>query len=360
MINSAEPLKNKMDTPLIVKSLLVNYLVLAHFGYYFPRIITIVVDNGQANDIVKILKTFEKPVIIDEMTCNDEIYRYLTETNSEVVFYRYHPENRRADCILKMLYSAVSNGQINRKNITSLPVVITEDLIDDKYHHHMMITLHEEWLQGNLPTESVLPSWVDILNSKAVVEAEEIVNDEIIKTLLFASMLACGAPSGVAVRNMAKKAISVLVREDEEYHDWVGTETLFLASLQEWINEHECTYNTCKLPNVPNDVEKSISNTFFYNDNYVYIHEDLFRDISNCYTTKLTPINALRMALKTEGILITEATSRGFTVKMNFYRENGKPERPRMLRFRRSKLSKPGELDIVTTVIMHTKTNYAE
>lgn len=122
---------------------------------------------------------------------------------------------------------------------------------------------------------------------------------------------------------------------------------MFLYAIEKW-QESNCG-KVCELPNVDNDTLKDISRVFFYDEKYVYMEETLFREIVSIITDMI-PINALKMALRDSGLLVTEQKSKQYVTKMNYYKENGKPERKRMMRFLRSNLSKPGNMDIIESM----------
>ncbi|MDY5578324.1 MAG: hypothetical protein SPF70_12795 [Lachnospiraceae bacterium] len=339
-----------MERIKVLKSLIVNFPIFWSWGYRITKILTILVDEGQEQKAIEALSTFEKPLVIDEYLKENDIAEMFANNRSQAVFYLLSQKNKRTERILDFLQLAVSTSYVKGNPVSVIPIVITSKaMLLDEREMHFMISIDGDWSNFNLHYREIVPDAKDI-NSAEILYREVVPpSDDIANIMNLANIMIYLKDRNVDMREQRFMMIRNLISSNENLQAYEGLEELFLYLLEQWIGENAEMVMVCELPCVDNNAYNHLAETLFYTDDYVFMHEILFQKITKSSESQY-PINALKMALKNAEILITESKSSVYTTKMNFYREMGMFDRKRMLKFQRSKLSRPGEMDIIDAI----------
>lgn len=125
---------------------------------------------------------------------------------------------------------------------------------------------------------------------------------------------------------------------------------LFIEECYKWQRKIRFT-NIFELPQIEMEVIDKIDEAIFYNKEFIFVSESLFKQIVSALLN-IYPENILKFALVQEGILKPENTKTA-TSKMNYRSIAGTYERVRMLKFQRSEFVMCGELDFVSLCLLN-------
>lgn len=338
---------DELQTLMIVKSLGVNYPIISEIGYAPAKVITLAVSEYQTRAVCSILENYEAAKITDFMTLSS-IMDMLCNTNSECVLIPYS-STRRGKEILQFVKTAVQMGCIGDKKLRALPVLISETRIRGCDTENLFVI----YLQGDLSC--------DYFSLNSVVppdEQAEVVFDKIRDI----------NPTGRSAEEKALLAASCFLYPYMKKHDTPGElEELFglVADLVEQDDNNGNPYEACglfleelyiwqektqfcdvhKLPDLKMSIAKRIDEVILFNDQYVYMGQQFFEQISQALLGIFSS-DIIKSALADEGILCPDS-SKTYTAKVGYRNIVGGYKRVRMLRFRREKLNKAGELDFV-------------
>ena len=331
----------------IIRSIIINYPVLQKLGFHLGKVLAIHVENDATKDAMEYLKTFDSPLIVDDYMSEQEICDLLTEKRSQGIFCILGASKKKKNFI-NLFSAAVGANQIQGKKLLTLPVLLVEHGFEDLDETCFVIEAGS-WERANEQPPNVIPlveelSKIDVWLNKH----ESSSSTELKKILSLAGFLAYLANQDIGSLDEIEATVDNMILYDEAFHDRTGVDSLFLYAIDEWMSAGKI--KVCQLPNVDNVHLSDYEMVVFYDEQFVFISDSLFHDIVQPITD-LLGINSLKLGLKECGILVSELNSPSYSVKMNFYKENGKPERLRMLRFNQEKLSRPGEMDFISACL---------
>ncbi|MCI9079849.1 MAG: hypothetical protein HFH68_13190 [Lachnospiraceae bacterium] len=319
---------------LILISLAVNYPVLKEYGMELSKPLFVVVDKGQMKAAIDILADRDTSKLHSSIK-KRELVKIMTETNSDFVVYPYI-QSKKSDEFLSVINDIVLAGEIDGNKINAMPVIISENF---PYGYDM----------ENFFTVCIEGSLDDIyINKIAVVPPDEdlvIVKDKIDNEIassfshnekaLMAAVYFLYPNFKHEIVNYQTLAIK-LIEENDNNYDANSLEYFFIEELFNW-QKKTGFHNISQLPYPANNALENMKNTIFFDEDYVYMHENIFKEITKKFENIIS-INRLKKKLDDEGILYKENTNT-YTVKMCYYK-NEILNRNRMLRFYRSKLYK--------------------
>lgn len=332
----------------ILKSYGVNQQIINDIGYRLSKPIMVVADEANINWITKSIVNFER-VYMGESVNKKEAAKILSETYSEFVIVPY-PMTRKGrelldDIIIIMKSGIGSNGHTNaptlifaertvrRKDIENyymvyfegdldeVPVVSMEEVVPtDEQVEVVLDKISELDMHGKTQTEKALLAaccflYPNLKEHGQMDEYEELFN-----------------------------CVQTLARQNEEGNFIADLGKTFIMEIYKW-QETTRFHNVFELPDIEMSVVDCIDEVFLFDDDYFYMKESLFMNISSSLL-KIFPSEVLKSALVDEGILRPE-NEKAYTVKANYYNITGGYERIRMLRFKRSVLKKCGETDLI-------------
>ncbi len=333
----------------LLKSCFLNYLVLKSIGKICNRLLVLVIPQGKAQVAIRCFatSTINHPLVIDSNMRMKKVFRMLTECRSQPIFF-VAADAKKAEEMLKFLASAVCSGYICGKELSAIPVIITEESnipIGDSYFY---VFLENVNFEGSISNTKILPNRTEIVRGVTIYEGyvrEKEIEDELKRLFLATSALLCAHREEKLSDYIP--IVDELIQADDDYHNYMGLDTVFLDLLERW-QEKESFKQVFELPNVESEVD--ISNSVFYDDRYIFMKETLFANIVS--SSKSLPVGAVKRALLDAEILVKERSSLTYPVKMSYVTPFGETKRIRMLRFSRERLCKPGNLDFISACKM--------
>lgn len=140
-----------------------------------------------------------------------------------------------------------------------------------------------------------------------------------------------------------KEIAEQVVAYDEETEDVGDVTGMFREELYNFVeNTHSC--RIYQLPNVETCAITQIDRVMFFDSDYLYMSDSLFRVVTG-NMRQIFPADVIKGTLSAEDVL--KGGSGRYASKMTLVTPYGESKRPCMLRFLREKLNKLGEMDLV-------------
>ena len=342
---------------LLLKSLGVNFPVLQDWGYSFPRLVTVVVPQGEVQKATNIFKSYFF-TMLDEFSKKEDIRKALVSTHSAFVIFPYK-KSPRSDMVIDQLYALIQAGFVDGEPIQAIPTLITDDyLVEDQEKKQFIVYVDTEVPTHNIPIKCVVPGAdqlplvkdkIDMVTRRGNSEEEKVL------------LAACCFMYPILKQQGKEEEIEELFREaqrlcwmEEEVRDLQGMDDLFLDVFNAW-QDKEQFHDVYELPFIDNVVMAGKDDVIFYDEEYIFLSDMLFKTIVKP-VLHIVPLSRLKQSLKEEGILTTHKDTGTFTVKMPYVDDRGNKKRITMLRFLRRKLNRAGKLDIITTCRLRKNT----
>lgn len=335
----------------LIKSLGVNYPIINEIGCAPTKLITIVVSGYQTKTVCNILENYRAAKITDFMALSN-ISDVLCDTNSECVLIPYSTTRKGKD-ILQFIKTAVQMGCVGDRKLRALPVLISETGIQGSDTENLFV-MH---LQGDL--SSIHLSVEDVVPPD---EQIEVVVDKIRdldlagkcaeeRALLTASCFLYphlkSEGKSREFEQLLNLASDLVIRDDNNRDPYEACE-LFVEELYLW-QERTQFHDIYQLPNLGMNAEAKLDSIILFNDQYIYMKQQLFEQISQPLLGVFS-LDVLKAALADEGIICPE-NGKTYTAKVGYRNIVGEYKRERMIRFRREKLSRVGEMDFIDLCI---------
>ena len=327
---------SERNTYKILKSYAANQPVLKKMGYVIPKPLAVITDLDNIERQKKILMNFSLPILnlaekIEKITSR--------KVNADFVSAVY-------DCRWKEKIRDLAAVTYSDSSQITSPLLIFADgrILDEGCENFLFVFLdkipeEEILIEEIVPTDERLPVIlykIEEIASLGTTQSE--------RALLAA---ACFMYSDQNERNGEFEELlshaKLLAKCGEE--DVNGElSKIFIDRIFEWQNDTELC-NIFKLPKLDMETIKQIDKGIFYNDEYFYMSDSIFRLIAQPLL-KTYPEPLLKIVLAKEEILRPE-NGKTNTVKMNFRSIAGTYERVRMLRFQRAAFCQCGGIDII-------------
>lgn len=325
--------KNKF---LILISLAVNYPVLKEYGMELSKPLLIIVDKGQMKTAIDILSEKDTQKLNTSIK-KGELVKIMTETNSDFVVYPYI-QSKESDKFLSTINDIVLTSEIDGNKINAMPVIISENFpcgYDIENFFTVCIEGNLEDIQVDkmvvVPPEKYLPTILSQIDNE-IINSNSFSHD---KKVLMAAVYFL-YPNLKNKIDDYKNLAELLIEENNNNYYTNSLEYFFIEELFKW-QKSTAFHNISQLPYPENNALENIEGTIFFDEDYVYMHENIFKKITEKFKNIIN-INRLKKKLDDEGILYKENTNT-YTVKMCYYKDE-MLDRKRMLRFYRSKLYK--------------------
>lgn len=339
-------LSEKVMSLILLLSLAVNYPVLKSWNLGLSKLLILAVDDGEGVTAMNLLSN-SNTLRLDVLTGNKTLESVLLQTNSDFVLCPYS-RSRRGKEFVERLSSIVKTGTVNGGSITALPLVITETVpVELMEQDTFIIFLDGSLEEMPIDRQSVVPPdcQLEVVKDKIrIVTKKACSRDEKIflsaACFLYPNLVSAGQEKNFDdFITCAKQLV-----EKNENKNAADLSEAFIRELYLW-QERTAFCEIYELPNVEMCVANKIENGMFYDDQFLFMKERLFKSIS-ASLLQIFPLNGLKAALVNDGILCPENAAT-YTAKMPFYNVAGQYQRERMLRFRRSRLSVLGEMEFV-------------
>lgn len=318
--------KNRLyDYILILKSLAANLPILQTRGYIFPRTLKVIVEPGMQYRTMDVLRNFSKQ---DSDNWTSEFHFYSMNALPKDVFSRVEME--------------VQEG---------ISTVVTDNPIaDDEEHNYFFVFLEERKHQLDYCIEEIVPNMNDlesIFNKLAGQDETEMSEEErILRAAVY-----CLEPyffrKGELYRiNELLDSVAHMCADDEVVREENDMSKVFLDNLYDW-QERTNFSNLCNLDEGA-ATNADINETIYYNADFVYMAEKLFKKIVEPIR-EYAPINTLKRSLRDNDVILIDkgCSVDTYTVQISVPCIEGSKNRVRMLRFKKDSLTKAGDLDFI-------------
>lgn len=326
-------------TILLLKSLALNLPILRRWGYIFPRVVTLVVEHGMSAHIQAALTNFSYNTVHAKAVKNSDFdfdYNYVKGTKCDI----------RENAKVHLLQDAQGNG--------GLPVLLTENpVIEDAERNCFFIFLEERTFTSNFKSDEIVPHSKDLeCIHKKMFEMVDSEMSEEEKILCGAALFLepfCHRSEDFRLDELIELAHRLCVI-DEEARDAHDVGDAFVKELFVW--QENAAFENILDVNTVFDTEVDVKASIFFDDNFIYVHEALFKLIV-APLRKYVPINVIKKRLFESGVIDTgSCVPTTYTVKMKTDFCGGEYGRIRMMRFRRELLRQPAGLDFVDVCCM--------
>lgn len=331
-----------MDMKLI-KSIVINAPILRAWELSFSKLLTIIVPTGQTERFFNIMKTPES-VRLNMFSNREVINKALLSAHSSATLITYYYSEKSKEQ-LDYIWAVWNTGMIGNRPIVSTPVLVTESCIPpDPDGRLFFINLNESLKDKCIGNEEVIPP-ADML--PVILDNIEKISDNAseIENILVAA--AYFMYPMVKKENMTRliNRVHTLYQQDDELHDHNGLGECFIDTLFTYLDRNN--FSAVFPVNYVNaDIEETKDKAIFYCDNYIYMSEYLFKEITKPLVQNGILLDFLKQSLRDEGTLVSNSSNVTYTVKVTMT-SDGKKIRLRMLRFDRKKMHEDGRAEII-------------
>lgn len=335
-----------LDALTLVKSLGVNYPIINMLECTPTRLITLVVSEHQLKAACGILKNFGAPLIGEFMTPS-QISQVLCEI-CEGVLFPFSP-TRKGKELVRFIAAAVQMGSIGNMKLRALPVLISDTQIQGCDTESLFIIYLPGALSSiHIPLVNVVPpdEQIEVVDDKIrdLDLAGKCAEEKALMTaacFLYPSLRNAGKAD--EFKQMLKLASNLVEQEDNNRDPYEAAE-LFIEELYLW-QERTQFQDVYPLPNLEMSIESRIDDILLYTDRYIYIKNKLFERICQALLS-IFSADVLKEVLTEAGIVYPDNT-KTYSVKVGYRNIVGEYKRERMIRFRREKLNRAGDMDFV-------------
>lgn len=335
-----------LDALTLVKSLGVNYPIISMIECTPTRLITLVVSEHQLKAACGILENFGAPLIGEFMTPS-QISQVLCETNSECVLFPFSP-TRKGKELVRFIAAAVQMGSIGNMKLRALPVLISDTEIQGCDIDNLFVI----YLRGDLSAIHISLNEIVPPDEQLEVVFDKIRDHLTIKNTEEKALMisACFLYPYLKKEGKVHKFMqmleiaSALVEQEDNNRDPYEAAELFIEELYLW-QERTQFQDVYPLPNLEMSIVSRIDNILLYSDRYIYVKDKLFEQICQALLS-IFSADVLKAALTEAGIMYPES-AKTYTAKVGYRNIAGEYKRERMIRFRREKLNRAGDMDFV-------------
>lgn len=318
----------------LLKSMSLNYPILREWNYIFPKVIRLIVPSGYRLMVVNTLYTPTSKTVQGNL--NDKAVQKMLERMNSGALFVLGSESDRTKCILNTFEEYASSGA------NALFVYVTDNEMLPREDKFFDIYL-EDSVISCLPIDLLVPKASELELVKDIIAMRAPLKDArgYERTLLAS---ACFLYPGFSEEQ--KNLLDSLFDMIHKLCDWNESNTdsasilnLFSRALYQYWEKEEIV-GVVELPNVESRYIDAKDTCVFYDDQYVYFTQGLFKKVIEPLA-QISP-NTIKKVLSDEGILIHD--SKTFTTKMPLNRAYGNSDRIRAMKFCKDLLVLPGGL----------------
>lgn len=340
---------------LILKLLGITFPVLRSWSFILDRS-TVVINDNETQKFIRKLSNY-KLNIFSSADREEDIIDSLTKQYSELVIYIYNGSAKSKEHVA-LIETGIKSGMLRGKPLLSVPIIISNGLLpSDLIRNPFYIELDELQKKYEVKVCSLIEEYLPEDKELEVVknEVEERCKNQTGRIEMTIMAAICFLyPQMKSKGNIElyellhREAKSIVVRANQLV-DSDGIKDCFIAALEMWKRKTS-SFMLCELPYLAPQSEKAFTKTVFYDTEYVYMHNNLFRIICRPLTTKLG-INSLKRMLAEEGVIVCNLEkSSTFTSKMTVKGSDNLPKRYDMIKLKADELSRAGELDFISSL----------
>jgi len=334
----------------ILVSMGINYPVLRDIYPVLNKPLLVIVNPGNLEAAKNFLSNKDTPKLNPFLSFK-KFGEILNSVNSDFVIYPF-VQTQKGTKFLEFITNTVVTGSLDSNSFNALPVVVSESIPYGCNLDNFFIVVIDDELAGIpfdrmcvVPPENELP----VIYDKFCDVSADVKHEHDKRALLAAAcfLYPFYKENGLkeefpVLLDCAKK----LVELDENNHDAGNIPDFFVLELYKW-QERTLFNSVCELPEVGMYVEKKLNEFIFFDNKYIYLKDELFKEIFLPFFD-IFPVNILKKSLTDEGFLCPDNTHKNtYTTKMLYFNIAGNPCRERMLRFSREKLDRTGEAGFV-------------
>ena len=315
----------------IIKSMMINNPILRYLGIIFERILLIRVEQGNINNLIRLLTEGKNAKIMDDERIGKDL-RGLFENPTGFLIYRF-TATRKSTELVERLFSLEIGGDIHNYYwplviiVTDNPYVLQDN---DKFYE---IFLPGDFKETSLADTYVIPPDGTIpLIIKRIQEMSSETTEQ--HAFMAASEFLFPLVSEAEYSEIKKEAGQLGIEDRDSFNPKEVME-VFLDRLQEWAE-----VTTAIVRELPIICEEEIRNkhVLFYDEDFIYLSQEVFTEIVTPLLGQIN-IGKLKRCLVESHLLVPESGNvKTYTVKMSYEDVDGGKKRSRMLRFSRELL----------------------
>lgn len=315
----------------IIKSMMINNPILRYLGIIFERILLIRVEQGNINNLIRLLTEGKNAKIMDDERIGKDL-RGLFENPTGFLIYRF-TGTRKSTELVERLFSFEIAGDIHNYYwplviiVTDNPYVLQDQ---DKFYE---IFLPGDFKEISLADTNVIPP--DGTIPLIIKRIQEMSSETTEQHAFMAAAEFLFPLVSEAEYSEIKKEAELLGVEDRDSSNPEEVMEVFLDRLKEWCEVTDVIARELPIIDKKEIVNKEV---LFYDDDYVFISQELFNRIALPLTGQIN-IGKLKRCLVESQLLVPESGNvKTYTVKMSYEDVDGGKKRSRMLRFSRKLL----------------------
>ncbi|MCC8082254.1 MAG: hypothetical protein LIO80_09675, partial [Lachnospiraceae bacterium] len=347
----------KNTTFFLLRSYAVNYPVIREKGCDLPKAILLIVGEGKGRVALDLLVS-DLDIRIDEQMRASQMVALMSDVNSGFIVY-YAVASRKSIDFLENLGIMARTGRFFGAELTAPILVVAEGIPTGADLSSFFLVFHESpirdvpvQMEDVIPLDNALPVVFDKMQKHCRGSVE-------LQAWTAAACFMYTQLQEEERRSLFRFLLNsarTMVREDENNQGEELLGELVVDAFYSWQTQ-TVFCNIIELPDIDKCVRFHENEYIFFDDQYIYLTSSLFKDITKqlLYTFAIT---RLKCALREEGILCSDHSDT-YTAKMRYYDVKSDCHRSkRMLRLRRDRLNRVGDMDFVELCLETRKEEY--
>lgn len=315
-------------------SMVVNYPLIIEYGLVFPKLLTFIVEEGEMQFFSKRLCVFSQSKV-----CHNSDIRIINDLC----------QNKSK--IEDLLY--IAKTQIHGKE--GFPIIITDNaVINDDEGLQFFVGINESFLIDNPAKLHPEPAEIDVIKCK-IEQMNENVENPIERVFRAAAMMLEPCIYRYTLDFTLDElfgCIKWVIDTEELLRDSSDISASFVKMLHSWRDDERFT-RVVNLDSLEDAIiyklnTESLDQYILFNEQSIFITDRMFKEIVY-KLRKYVPINIIKSSLVKSGVLVADGKSYVTKVSVHIGTEL---IRPRMLRFARNAIDKPGELSFVDKCVI--------
>lgn len=331
----------------LLRSYALNYPIIREQAFILSKAILLSVGEGEGKATLDFLKS-DLDIQIDEQMRTNQMVALMMDVNSGFVLY-YAVSSKKSIDFLEGLGTMAKTGRFFGTELSAPILIVMEGIPAGVDLHNFFLIFQESAIskasvdmKDVVPADDALPVVFDKIRECCRWENSDL--QAWIAAACFLWPQLKGEDRDTVFHSLTMSA-RALVMKDENNQGVASLGELAVDALYHW-QEKTMFGDLIELPDVDEDMKLHIEKHIFFDDLYVYFTNDMFSDITKQLQSTYAFIR-LKSALREEGILCSDHSDT-YTAKMRYYDVKCDcPRRKRMLRLRRDKLNRVGDIDFV-------------
>ncbi len=332
----------------LIMSLAVNWPVLLSWGLELPKLMLIIVEQGQGKTLARFL-TGKHTGRIDSFNRETDLKKVFLETNSAAVIYRYR-QSANDNEFLENLIGIGESGCYSGEPVRAMLIVISEGCPLGVNREGAFTICLDEDLKNIKPVSlnKVIPkdSMLSVLKmlTKGWKDSE---GDRDLAAFISAAWFCYPQMTEEERKTLFPdllKTAGQLVDKNEELSEPEDICDLVVGEILRWREDTDFS-KAYELPYLDKEACDCLEMSVLFNDEYVYMSECLFKNAVE-RLLRVYPIMKVLESLRINDFIRCDSVKTA-TSRVGFYGPDGNYGRVRMLRFNRKRLGRLGEQPFV-------------